>query len=778
MINRKKRNLTILGLVFVLLLTGCQKEIPDSYVTGFAPKADYQTDGKAREREEACFRFVTEKMMHQGGMYTRYLDSMGQGTLADGHEVLAESEGLLLRYAVQRSDERLYQDIKKYIRGTLEKEHYLSYRADSEGKAMKVNACVDDLRIIRGLYEGGDKDLALRYAKQLRDTNLKKGLLVDFYTASDKKSGDEMTLCYGDLTAMDDMAGELDGWQEIRENTEKVMLGGYLGDAFPLFQTKYHVKKQKYISEDIFMTEAVLTTYHLAEVGKCPQTTVDWLKERLRDGKICARYTVDGDVIDETESTAIYAICLLIGQAAGEEEMVRLAEKCLERFQVLDTDSEVYGAFAESLEVYSFDNLMALLALRTLALEEPEEETAEETADTLLIADASERKILEPLIQGLGKRTDYLEKGKADAERLENYCYIVTTDDKKGYDGENKIFAIGTTETPGELGSLSEQNEAFVEFELESFAQTGRNREHLFYLDGSEEGQVYGRMVLAPGREFPYCVVNGDDAYASYVEDGDLSTVALGSALQDFFDLPKTPGNLYVMIDEIYPFTNQNMLKRMGEDLYQNGIPFLLNVMPVYDNLGYPAFGKWADRLADLQMQGGTVVMHDPVDTGGTDAEEEKIASKMMFAESALEHQGVTLYPMKEMPVTLTTDFLKRVTAESREFPRLSTDALLVLPVYEEKEAWEKSLALLQEKWLNVQDYRGEFPEVESIYETPEEEKKPYVYREEEKVSMKAFFDKSNHILLVLVGAAILIYLVILLSSAFMYNRKFKHKKD
>ena len=73
--------------------------------------------------------------------------------LAKGHEVLSESEGLLLRYAVLAGEEAIYQEVKGYITGVLEQENYLSYRIDEESTPHLVNAAVDDLRIIRGLYE-------------------------------------------------------------------------------------------------------------------------------------------------------------------------------------------------------------------------------------------------------------------------------------------------------------------------------------------------------------------------------------------------------------------------------------------------------------------------------------------------------------------------------------------------------------------------------------------------------------------------------------------------
>lgn len=782
--RRKKRgNMSILlCLMITLLFTGCQRQTVSQEAEEFALKKEYRTDQKAGEREEACFDFVTDKMMSQGGVYTRYLESGQQGELAAGHEILAESEGLMLRYAVQRKDEQLYQEVRGYITGILQQDGYLSYRVDQKGKPLAVNACVDDLRIIRGLCEGGDRELAMEYAAQLQRTNEKNGLLTDYYTASDKRTADTVTLCYGDLTAMEYAAQELEGWQELRENTQKLMLGGYLGDSFPFFHTRYEIKKQRYTSEDIFMTEALLTAYHLAEAGKCPQKTVDWIEAALNDGRIYGRYTVKGEVTDKTESTAIYALCILIGQQTGNQNIVKLARACMERYQIMEKVNEIYGAFGEkaTLDAYSFDNLMALMALRTLGVEEEQTAVATKTeaeTDTVLIAESAEKEILEPWLFACGKRADFIESTGFTPGQAERYRYVVTTDNEAvgQLKGKKRIFAVGTSDAPAdwELSSLKTGQFAFTSGE---YIQGVKRREDIFYVTDVGRGKVFGEMELVTGEKIPYSVVGGGYGYASYAEENDLSGVALSSALREFFGEAPQPGKLYVMIDRIYPFTNEEMLLRQGEDLHKNGIPYLLRVMPVYDNLAYPEFGRWAGRLSYLQTQGGAVVMHEPLDTGGTDAGEQKPEAKMLFAKSALEHRGVVLYPMEREPVAVNVETLRNITTKTRNFAAPAADMTIVLPVYETQEEWEEALAVLQDKWLTVADYRDGFEDRNLTY-TDRQTKEDYLYREKPVASMRSFFDVGNKVLLTIVGIAVAIYLVLLLSSVKIYRNKFRQKE-
>lgn len=776
----KIKRLLLAAVVSGLLLNGCKQDAQVQKIVKYAKVAEYNTDGEKDEREKICFQFIRNHMMKNGGIYTGYLESDSSKELAGGHEVLGESEGLMLGYAVQTKDRELYQEIKEYIVGTLQKEDYLSYRVDQEGKPMEVNACVDDLRIIRGLYEGGDKELAFRYAKQLKKTNLKKGLLVDYYAASERKSGDEMTLCYGDLTAMDYIAAEEEEWQEIRENTEKVMLGGYLGDNFPFFQTRYNVKKGTYTSDSIFMIEGLLTAYHLAEAGKCPQTTVDWVEEQLEKGTIYGKYTIDGQPVEKVESTSIYAICVLIGQQTGNKKITQKALERLKDFQITEKESEVYGAFADSttLSVYSFDNLMALHALRTVTSEKKQTTETGQKADTMLICKKKERKLLESFVKSCGKNADYISESHITQKTFKKYSYIVTTSEEvfpKIPEGK-KIFCIGTSKALGITDKLSYQKAGYVTFTMDDFTQTGKKKENLFYIDEGITGQYYGVMEMMPDKKVPYCVVKGNFGYASYVEEKDLSSIALSNAFHNFFGLSKkAKGKFYIMIDEIYPFTDEKMLIKMGEELYENGIPYILRVMPVYENLNYPEFSKWIQRLLYLQAKGGTVVLHEPINTNGTDSEEMELESKLLRAKNALENAGVQLYPMEEVSPIIDLDFLKRVNGKTRNFEQFPVDTMLVLPVYDNQEEWEKDLNVLKDKWLTVADYRANYTSQTPVYRK-EQIQDDYVYREKEEVSMKSFFDRSNKILLMIVGIAVIIFTIILINSWRIYKDKFRKR--
>jgi hypothetical protein len=139
---------------------------------------------------------------------------------------------------------------------------------------------------------------------------------------------------------------------------------GYLGDAFPMYASSYSYATENYREGDINMVEAALTALNLARVDECPQSTVSYLKDSIKNGAIYGLYSYDGTKKSNIESTAVYAICALLAKEVQDEDMYTMSIEKMSRFQAMDEKSEVYGAFADpvSMDLYSFDNLMALLA--------------------------------------------------------------------------------------------------------------------------------------------------------------------------------------------------------------------------------------------------------------------------------------------------------------------------------------------------------------------------------------------------------------------------------
>jgi len=347
--------------------TGCMA------VLFFACLFALQSCAIAGGAKELCLSFLERKMMTGGGVFTNYLPSNAVGELAVGHSVLLESQGLLLSYYAREGSSAKADEAVSFVREKLDTGKILAYRLDEDGSRYRVNAAVDDLRFIGALLEAADafgradyRDQAAAYAKRLYDTNVKDNALMDFYDEQYDITNTFTTLCYLDLYTIKRIAAFDERWLPVFESMQPIALGGYLGDTFPMFQTRFDWKKRGYESERINMVESLLTMYHLSLVDSCPKISLDYLKTTLQSGKLYSVYNQDGIPQSDAESTAIYALCALIGASEEDAQLYQAAISHMLPFQVANEKSPVHGAFADAatLTAYSFDNLMALLALQ------------------------------------------------------------------------------------------------------------------------------------------------------------------------------------------------------------------------------------------------------------------------------------------------------------------------------------------------------------------------------------------------------------------------------
>ncbi len=359
LVSMRKRTVVLLVLFFacLLLFQSCAKA----------------SNHQAADVHQLCLAFVEKKMTGSGGIFTNYLSLKESSEVAVGHSVLSESQGLMLSYYVRAQKPGKAALTLAFVKEHLDTGKIISYRLDEDGRRYQVNASVDDLRLIDALMEASftfDKpeymNQANDYAKRLYDTNVQNGILMDLYDQQYNHTNDIVTLCYADLYTMQELAQHDSRWQAVHDKMKVLVAGGYISDAFPLYQTRYNATKKTYETERVLMVEALLTVYHLSRVESCPQPSIEYLKKLLLEGKLYAVYDQEGNVKDETESTAIYALSALIGASEDDPEMYWTSIERMLAFQVTDPQSPVYGAFANenTLAAYSFDNLLALLALQ------------------------------------------------------------------------------------------------------------------------------------------------------------------------------------------------------------------------------------------------------------------------------------------------------------------------------------------------------------------------------------------------------------------------------
>jgi len=360
-------------LLLTILLAACEEEIEKrpAALPSHQYSNQFSNESEHNNRIDVLHQFITDKLSGSYGIYTNYMDTGQNEPVATGHEVLSESMGLLLRYYAMTSEQARFDEAWKLTRQIFTTSSGFSYRYSPKlDKTYRVNAAVDDLRIIRALYEAEEAfddrsygQAADELASLFMQHNVQGGKLYDFYDDELNMTNSFITLCYIDLRTLLLMPNA-DKKDELINDMLPIIQGGYLSDTFPFYESRYRYDTEQYESEDINTVESLLTILSLAEVGQHNPKSIEYIKEQVEQGTLYGRYSRDGKSLTTIQSTAIYAITAMIGSELGDQSLYEQSISRMEQFQVLQHNSELYGAYGDigSLQAYSFDNLQALLA--------------------------------------------------------------------------------------------------------------------------------------------------------------------------------------------------------------------------------------------------------------------------------------------------------------------------------------------------------------------------------------------------------------------------------
>jgi len=330
------------------------------------------------DKEKICLDFVSESMSREdGGVYTNYLESGGRLDYSTGHEILSESVGLMMLYYVESGEKSLFDvQLEFLINNMLMPNGLIRWRVyENSNGITETSSSIDDLRIIRALikaYESWNEANYLQYALEAESMVFEKevvnGSLVNYYNQIDDESAKLINLCYIDFKTMSMLSRHESNWLEIMQRGFEIVESGMISDGFPMYKKTYSIEFEKYLSqESINILDSLTTIMHLSEIGKENQKSIDWIRDQLEnDGGIVLKYSTNGSKLSQDESTAAYAIVSRIAKNIGDNNLYNKSMSNMIKLQVTDPESEIYGSFGYEgeLEVFSYDNLQALLAFR------------------------------------------------------------------------------------------------------------------------------------------------------------------------------------------------------------------------------------------------------------------------------------------------------------------------------------------------------------------------------------------------------------------------------
>ncbi len=366
----------------VTLVSGCEKDKTfDSYIYSESDalklnNIKLDTDVDIELPKAYCYSFVHSKMMSDsGGVYTNYLESQTMLDHATGHEILSESIGLLMLYAIKEEDKTLFDtQFNLAVKSLLLPDYLVKWRIrENDLNISQSSASIDDLRILRALVLAHAKweekrysALAQKMSKDVLKYSQYESNLVNYYNQEIDEIGRTVDLSYIDLRTMALLSNSEKQWDELAGNGLVIIKNGVISDAFPMYHRTYDFVKETYIKVDVInILDSMTTMLHLSEVGELNQASVDWIYNEFREnGKIYSAYSSTGEPLSNNESTAAYAIIARFAKTAGDMVLYNTAIERMQLFQIQETSSPLFGAFGDNktLQVFSYDNLQALLA--------------------------------------------------------------------------------------------------------------------------------------------------------------------------------------------------------------------------------------------------------------------------------------------------------------------------------------------------------------------------------------------------------------------------------
>jgi len=215
--------LILLGIMSILIIDN--KNIDFKIKKGEVEKV-YKNDIKD---ELICIDFVENKLSSEkAGIYTNFLDSNDMKDYSTGHEILSESQGLIMLYYVNKANKQKFDFCLEYIEKYMFlKEGMIKWRIKEDNiNITNSSASIDDLRIARALIYAYDKWQDLHYLKTLK--KISKGLLkhsitdyylMDYYDSGAKSTSESISLSYLDLYTMNLLSTIDSKWsKEIKQS--------------------------------------------------------------------------------------------------------------------------------------------------------------------------------------------------------------------------------------------------------------------------------------------------------------------------------------------------------------------------------------------------------------------------------------------------------------------------------------------------------------------------------------------------------------------------------
>lgn len=228
--------------------------------------------------------------------------------------------------------------------------------------------------------------------------------------------------------------------------------------------------------------------------------------------------------------------------------------------------------------------------------------------------------------------------------------------------------------------------------------------------------------------------------------------IGLGGLLKNWL-APAASTDMVVLIPEIYPFSDLDMVIKISDEFYANGIPFALGVAPIDNNSDYPAMERFYQVLRYAQSKNGSILIHRPSPETLADSET-ALSEKMVRMLDTMVAKGVyplglvtpealffqdhnTVSPLNSFSsaiiladqldqpeqnpadtgmkntwaldqASLAIDFatVKNTGSQIRQFGSYPISTAIILPLPPDEASLDAIIATINSKWLSLTDYK------------------------------------------------------------------------
>ncbi|NQX46365.1 hypothetical protein HQN87_13570 [Paenibacillus tritici] len=352
-------------------------------------------------------------------------------------------------------------------------------------------------------------------------------------------------------------------------------------------------------------------------------------------------------------------------------------------------------------------------------------------------------------------------------------------------------------------------------------------------------GRPYGLWSSADeGMQAPFAVSRGRITYLPYLKQGNFTGMAAAYVLKDWLKFTAEP-QTYLVIKEIYPFSDLELLEKLADRLYQSGIPFIASVRPVFGNTDFPAMKRYLEALRTVQAHNGSIVVNAPAVRPPVNTKDRTLRGKMNHFINVLTEGGAVplgvaaegywtydkeystagmgffnsavLYPdgethyMEQMDTSavfasavysLPPELLQGISRDGKAMPQLPLNAGVTYDLPENEDGLEELLQSLKNEWYTFADYKQASHKVSTDIHTleaaagvvkvdghtldvdyiPKTVIDDYQYQEKQATSFNTLFSVQNQFFIVVILAALILFGGLLAIGYRLYRRKYLRK--